>query len=262
MMPATWRGAAASVTGTSHLKDGTPCDDRHVFEVVDGPVAGRVLVGVVCDGAGSAKRAAEGAQLACNEALNAVRSFVEDDGDLEELEEAAVRSWVSEVRAALARHSVRGGYPLEDLRCTFLLAVVGTTRAVFVQVGDGAMVVADPEGGWCWVHWPQHGEYANTTTFLTDVDAPQRAAVDVSARAVDEIAMFSDGIERLVLQHATRTVHAAFFDRVFAPIRALEKPGLDDGLSDELIRFLDSPAVCERTDDDKTLLLASRHPQH
>jgi hypothetical protein len=42
------------------------------------------------------------------------------------------------------------------------------------------------------------------------------------------------------------------------PVRALAKPGLDAVLSGKLEAYLACSAVCARTDDDKTLLLASR----
>lgn len=77
---------------------------------------------------------------------------------------------------------------------------------------------------------------------------------------IDEVALFTDGIESLVLHYASKTVHNRFFDNMFAPVRALEKEGMDADLSKELEKYLASPAVCERTDDDKTLILAKRRP--
>ena len=110
--------------------------------------------------------------------------------------------------------------------------------------------------------WPQHGEYANTTLFVTDAVA--RAAFEFCAHphVVDEVAVFTDGIESLVLHFATKSVHSVFFDTMFAPVRRLAAAGIDRALSDRLAEYLDSPPVCERTDDDKTLLLASRAGPH
>lgn len=85
-------------------------------------------------------------------------------------------------------------------------------------------------------------------------------AFDLRLARVDEIALFTDGIENLVLQKATKSVFARFFDGMMPAVRALNAPGLDAALSDSLGRYLESYAVCARTDDDKTLLLASRRP--
>jgi hypothetical protein len=63
-----------------------------------------------------------------------------------------------------------------------------------------------------------------------------------------------------VLDFATRTPHAPFFDRMSAPLDRLSAPGRDRGLSQALGAWLGSQAVAARTDDDRTLLLARLLP--
>ena len=53
-----WQIVAASVAGTSHRKIGRGCDDAHAYLQLDN---GTLLLAVT-DGAGSAKRSAEGAR--------------------------------------------------------------------------------------------------------------------------------------------------------------------------------------------------------
>ena len=76
-----------------------------------------------------------------------------------------------------------------------------------------------------------------------------------------EIALLSDGIEPLVLHYASRTVHGPFFDCMFGPVRRSQAIGEDLALSQDLEGYLSSPAILERTDDDKTLVLAMRRQQ-
>ncbi|MGE5150850.1 MAG: protein phosphatase 2C domain-containing protein, partial [Rhodospirillaceae bacterium] len=141
--------------------------------------------------------------------------------------------------------------------CTLLAAVVGDQSAVFVQIGDGAMVISSGTG-WRHVFWPQHGEFANTTNFVTSERAvPELEFVRVD-EAVQEIAIFTDGIENLVLQKAGKTAHAPFFDSMFPPVRKSLASGVDAELSRALDKYLSSPTINNRTDDDKTLILASR----
>jgi hypothetical protein len=125
-------------------------------------------------------------------------------------------------------------------------------------VGDGAIVVREGPEEWCYIFWPQHGEYINTTRFITDTSSLDQLEFTVTANAIHEVAMFSDGIEPLVLQYATNTVHSPFFNQMIAPVRGLSQPGFDTPLSQHLSTYLSSPLICSRTDDDKTLLLASR----
>ena len=54
-----------------------------------------------------------------------------------------------------------------------------------------------------------------------------------------------------------RVAHGAFFEPMFAAVRRAP-PGLAPGLSRSLERFLCSRAVESRTDDDKSLVLATR----
>ena len=50
-------------------------------------------------------------------------------------------------------------------------------------------------------------------------------------------------------------------DRMFGPVRRSQVVGEDLALSQDLEGYLSSPAILERTDDDKTLVLATRRQQ-
>ena len=73
-----------------------------------------------------------------------------------------------------------------------------------------------------------------------------------------KVAIFTDGIENLVLRKADRTVHAPFFDSMFPAVRRSQVSGVDEALSRELEKYLSGPLICDRTHDDKTLMLATR----
>lgn len=59
-----WKAIARSAIGTSHLKQQMPCQDYGNYKIID-----RVIIGVVADGAGSAKYSDIGAKLAVNTVL-------------------------------------------------------------------------------------------------------------------------------------------------------------------------------------------------
>ena len=67
----------------------------------------------------------------------------------------------------------------------------------------------------------------------------------------------TDGLQMLALNFAGRTAHRPFFEPMFRRLRSAA-PG--EGLPLALRRFLNSPAVNGRSDDDKTLILATRVP--
>ena len=144
-----------------------------------------------------------------------------------------------------------------------LLAVVLTPhRSAAMQIGDGVIVVKANQEDWNWVIWPQRGEYANTTFFLTDESALQRLQVESFPGEVTDVALMSDGLESLALRYADQTVHQPFFTGMFQPLLNLTGTDEINGLSDSLQQFLASEQVSSRTDDDVSIILATRrsHP--
>lgn len=250
-----WRLAAASALGTSHAKTGAPCQDAHGWALIgEDPI----LVLVAADGAGSARYSDSGAQLAAAELLDSVRGFFADGRPLEELTRETAQAWLGNVVARITHRAEADGRAIREYACTLLAAIVSPSHACFLQVGDGAMVVRPRGDDWAYIFWPQHGEFINQTVFVTDAAAIDSVEFSSQAGPVDEIAVFTDGIEALVLHYASQTVHGPFFDQMIQAVRALPSDGFDHGLSEKLDRYLSSSVVCERTDDDKTLLLASR----
>ena len=122
------------------------------------------------------------------------------------------------------------------------------------QIGDGAVVVSDESGGYRLFTTPQRGEYANITVFLVSRNALDSLEVKSEPTSPVRIAMFTDGLQNLVLRAATDTPHAPFFAPLFQWIES-RPDGADYGPA--LEGLLTSPRVAQRTDDDVTLLLAS-----
>ncbi len=135
---------------------------------------------------------------------------------------------------------------------------MGDGRAAFFQIGDGAIVYRGRDGAYVPALWPQSGEYANCTCFVTDEDAAERVQT-VAAEDVHEVALLTDGLQRLALRLSTREAHGPFFEPMFARLRGETRAGTE-GLLEELRAFLGSAPVNQRTDDDKTLVLATRLP--
>jgi hypothetical protein len=132
--------------------------------------------------------------------------------------------------------------------------VAGAESSAFFQVGDGAMILRRC-GVYGVVFWPQSGEYANSTNFLTSDDFREQLAFS-AAGGCSDVALMTDGLERLALRFDSQTPHIPFFDPLFRALRAADDVA---GLNEGLRQFLASESVQSRSDDDKTLILASRH---
>ncbi len=211
------------------------------------------LVCLVSDGAGSARFAAQGSALACSTALASIEATLQS-GEMLDREKPA--GWLKAVRSAIQAAADEAQETTRDYACTLLGAVVGERDGLFFQIGDGAIVVTNPAAQGV-VFWPEEGPYVNMTHFVTDEDALSNLEVVASAMQVEEIALFSDGLQRLALSFENRMPHHPFFDPMFAVLRG-KRPEECGELCDHLAQFLGSAPINERTDDDKTLVMATR----
>jgi hypothetical protein len=235
---------------------------RHSWRAASACEIGQVFVSVVSDGAGSAKHSEIGSWLASSTFIELVELYFDKGGRLVDIDRDRVASWIAGTAERLIDRARDDGNDPKDYSCTLIAAIIGPNAAVFAQIGDGAVVVSHGEAdGWSWVFWPQHGEYANQTTFVLSENALASLEFGLAPRRIDEFAMFSDGIERMVLHGATKAVNDAFFEQMFIPVRASNARGLDEALSEKLRQYLGSAAVNARTNDDKSLLLATRRPR-
>jgi serine/threonine protein phosphatase PrpC len=256
-MISAWRWAGACAIGTSHVKANTACQDRAAcltFETSAGPA----IVAVVSDGAGSAQEAARGASITCTEFHRRAVAYLGGGGTLAAVDSELAVHWIDSVRDRIFAAAQLAGLRPRDYAATLVALIADAERAVVVHIGDGAAVVRSRETHeWSVPSWPFRGEYASTTRFVTD-DPQARLEVVAIHSEIDRFALFSDGIENLVLDHRERTAPAPFFERLVQPVAAWEGRGRSRKLSRHLRDFLSSEKVCEATDDDKSLILGVR----
>ncbi len=249
----------ASAVGTSHLASGLPCQDSH-YHLASIDALGRpVTILVASDGAGSASEAAVGSTLACQTFAKLVADYISAGGLVDNISRDLASRWLAGVVYRLSLKAWDEGKDVRDYACTLLAVICGEPATVFLQIGDGAIVISDGwTTAWRYIFWPQHGEFANTTNFITSEDALEMLEFQKTGEPVAELALFTDGLENLVLHKANRTVHAPFFDTMFPAIRGSHATGEDAELSRALAQYLSTSKINERTNDDKTLILATR----
>lgn len=260
-MSHAWRWMAARAAGSSHVAACLPCQDRYA---VSTPRPGR-WIAALADGAGSAPLGDRGAEAAVDAAVRSLAwAGVAGGGD----PVAAVRAAAAEARAGVVVLADAEGVEPRQAACTLLVVTMGPEGGAALQIGDGLIAVSEgPPAGegegageWSWVFWPQRGEFANTTFFLSDPDAEERWVADSLPPSVTDVALLSDGLEALALHYASLSAHGPFFDAFLAPLARAGGEGEVTELGDALGRFLVSERVTERTDDDVSLVLATRRP--
>jgi serine/threonine protein phosphatase PrpC len=248
-----WRHIAESARGDSHLADDTPCQDSSRVVVLGGD-ENETLVACIADGAGSARYSAIGSATAADSIVHSATAHFEQQGTFAGLVSDDVVLWCEAARARLADDAASRRVELRDLATTLCAAIVSPTCSYFFQIGDGAIILMKNDVSGV-VFWPQSGEYVNTTNFLTSNEYRDHLQFSSTSNGFSDVALLTDGMERLALRFDSRTPHRPFFEPLFQALRTDENTG---DLAQSLRRFLQSDSVRSRSDDDKTLILASR----
>ena len=203
-----WVGAASSERGRGHRAQGLPCQDRcHIWLGVGG--AGIV----VSDGAGSAKRSEDGAEIVVKVTAGMLRGRTlwndhRDRGD------AGVQI-IAACREEMENRAEKLECPVSDLAATVAFVTVAGDEMMAGNLGDG-VVVAFSRGVADVLIAPDRGEFANETVFVTSSDAGERLRIVRRPReGYDGFAIISDGAGESLYQRRTGSVAPAFLSDIF-----------------------------------------------
>jgi hypothetical protein len=254
----SWTHLSLSVTGKSHSDRNEPGQDYCRAGAVT--FAERdFFIGLAADGAGSTTRGGTGAEIACETLYHQILAAIRKGDPPSRVTDDEIRTWISTSREAILARAQDDGQRLREYACTLIGVVLSDDYALCFQIGDGCIVTGD-DTGYHTVFWPEQGEYANTTFFVTDEDFLDHIRIDRREKLPGEIALFTDGLQNLVLSFSTRTVHEGFFRPLFTALRKNSKNGDEVDLTTHLMALLSSDDVNARSDDDKTLVLAVNIP--
>lgn len=252
--PNSWRVVGSSVRGVSHIKANLPCQDAHEWLVLPSGT----LIAAVADGAGSAKESQTGARVACRTAMDLLAKELAAAGSASAPVEPCLRRAIAAAREAVIAEAEQLKMPARELASTLMLLAIEPNRATAAQIGDGAALVLNQDGALHALTQPVESEYLNETLFLTSDRALDQLQVREWAGPARGLAMFSDGLQMLALKWPERTPHKPFFDPLF---RFVESEADAQVRLDKIEKFLQSPRIAERADDDLTLVLALRMQQ-
>lgn len=247
-----WKTIFASMIGTSHEAAETPCQDYCDVRTIE--IGGEQIVLAVCsDGAGSCRNSDLGSKVVCREFLSYMSTLV-TLVPVEDISDCQVQECVKLIRCSLQQEADHIQVDTKELAATLIGAVIGPCASVFIQIGDGAFVYRADERLQT-AFWPQSGEYANTTNFITSSNWELLIEWRTIHVRIDEFVGFTDGLERLLLQFEDQTVFEPSIEPMLDSIASCSDPSK---YLEPLRAFLRSRSVNERTDDDKSLIVASR----
>jgi hypothetical protein len=253
-----WLHSGAAVVGQSHMTTATPCQDKFQVQTSDD---GNWLAIAVCDGAGSAEFAEQGAIITsahfCQELIKLSN----------ELSIRPPGEWINDfvIDCVLrVREKLRKYAQSDDIRkyhCTLVAALIGRSGGFSIHIGDGAIlggsfskpsITGAIELNTNFViSMPENGEYSNETFFITEGNWVKHLRI-TPLPALDWLIACTDGGASLVLDHEN-FVKPNFL----APfIEAQVNKGFKD--SQYVEDILNDPKANKLTTDDKTLVLAVR----
>lgn len=215
-----WSWASASCIGTAHRQSALPLQDAHACRtIVPDTLTDDItpwLLAIACDGAGSASHSRQGAILTCRILTQAIGRHLRMQNALPD--DDLLDHWIDEARAAIGRAASARGLRTRDFACTLVLALSNGEQTLTAHIGDGGIVAHHEQTQqWQAISWPEHGEYAATTHFITDTP-PSPTRMARFHEPFDALAVFTDGIERLVLDMQNRVPHAPFFGAMTTPL--------------------------------------------
>lgn len=248
-----WSWASAACRGTSHERAGVRLQDA---QVCFAPVGTRsdIFVAIVSDGAGSATYGGEGASIVCRSLSVALRNYFRAYSDSPA--DTDLLEWVDATRDQIFVAAQRRGLTPRDFAATLVCIVSDQKETLVAHIGDGCAVLKDRrEKKWFAPLWPENGEYASTTSFITD-EPSARLRIERYRGEIEAVALFSDGLERLALDFQAHQPFSGFLEAMCRPLTIAAQPGRNHFLSAELGRYLRSPRINDRTDDDKSLVIA------
>lgn len=223
-----------TISGPKHRRTGTPNQDAYNYSYY--PELNNLRIGVVADGAGSKRKAKEGAELAVEYSLEYTKQAIRSGLPLLEALDVALGLTVNKLKE------------LEDYKdygATLALGVRNDNEYAVVLVGDAFAILSDMEEGTLDLIQPiKRSIYPNVTTFLTSNDFE---TISASGEIGDGRILFlcSDGVEYGGIQNDDP------YPNFWLPISKGLLEGTEEDIFDKFLAHMDS---VDKLNDDTTIL--------
>ncbi len=255
----TWKVIHSSVIGKSHVREEKPCQDYANYYT-----DGQRLIGVVADGASSAKYSDEGAKIAVNSTIQHIKQrFKTSNIQCPIKDQYTANQFFIDilqfVKIQLEKKAKIHKYSIKELACTLLVFITHRNWLTAMQIGDGLIVIREKNRvNYQLIFKPDKGEYANQTTFLTSSNATDDMQVYFNFMHLDFICATTDWCENIAVTKLQKWQPLTDF---FKPLEDCIRNQEQKTSQAEIDDLLNSARVNQETDDDKTLLLCSQY-QH
>jgi len=246
-----WKVFFASAAGKYHLACNVPCQDSGYYAVVEDR-----LIGVVCDGAGSASEGQLGSEFFARKVTELVSDSIRS-GDFAAQTPSDYRDYllaiIQEARSQINEIALSRQLALRDFACTLVGCITSADRGCFFHIGDG-FAICLRDTGESVLSLPENGEYADETYFVTDDSWQEHLRVtpisEISRGSL--IGLMSDGASPFAINRQRTGFYRPFID----PVLTFLSQATEHNGNQALKNVLQDEKTLEITADDKALLLA------
>ncbi len=239
----TWITGACAVAKQIREHD-HDCQDAFAVE----KIGDHQVIAVLADGAGSVSKAKEGAEITVKEAMACLKKL-----DLKNLSSQTIQDLSNIpqiIREKIRNIAEKNKEDPHNYASTLVAAVFMSDCLIGIQVGDG-FLVSGAEDEYDLIFSGKKGEYVNETSFVTDETLDIQTFVQ--REPINFVALATDGMDHVAIDYRLNEAHMGFF-KPFDTFLS-EKP--DKELIDsELKSFLTSDRLKQRSNDDRTLIIA------
>lgn len=241
----------ASVIGPLHTQLGIPCQDACAFESFTSGLS----VIAVADGLGSATKSEIGSRVAVQSVIDRVKEMT-SNGKVDEIDICnCAKEAIVSARKTLEKTAIVERCNLRDLACTLIVVAIKGDAIAVSHIGDGS-VVAKTQTGLELFSGPGESEYANEVTPLTSKEWEESVRLIGEITGVRNVAVFTDGCQRAAFLKSEGSLKP--YDRFFDPIFSFAQETQDlKEAQEEIKALLASKKICENSEDDKTLVIAT-----
>ncbi|MBD2483946.1 PP2C family serine/threonine-protein phosphatase [Planktothrix sp. FACHB-1365] len=265
----SWKAIAFSEAGTSHQKSGQTCQDYAKFiklndfgETVND---GDIIIGAVSKGCEGYKHSDIGSQLAIETALNYLQDRIQFVGvneakknclldiSKEEADKVVRQFFLQTVEKVSKNLDVKSQelrcYP-QDLSCALLVVLATPKWLAAMRIGDGFIVIQQPESEYQLLFDPIRRESVNKTTFLPDSNALELIQFKIS-EGQELIFASTYSLQILALDIGVKYKPKPYF---FDSLRKAINSSSEDQVI-EIIKNVFKTKTIKTFTEDKTLLL-------
>lgn len=274
-----WLSVWCSKIGSSHIVEGSPCQDSSKVEYLSGT---DFVIAAISDGAGSCVNSQIGSTFLVDASIEKLASLIKLGRLFQDNAfELNQRKWkeesfkvFKELKQDLQYIAIEKNLEYKSLSATLIVVISNGSYIACANVGDGRAAFRNRDGEWMAMLNPTKGEEANQTLFITselwdsDFDSEHFGTFFYS-EPITSFALLSDGCERAsfeILKYNEiegkyfdpNIPFKPFFEPNYLNLVKLRVANLDQIAMNQLwSEFLDKGTIkLENETDDKSMILS------